>query len=296
MVAKLQKEMGVTIIIEDEYWHADVMYYVLRIDDRGQTWTTQKRFRDFKLLDMDLGSSGCSLTTLRLPSSGCFGLRHRLDICGFNERRRQQLSAYLAHLAEQIETASSNTLVEQFLYCSQHPNSATACRSELPVADSTGDSKASVELSLSPKSGLKETQTPKLGVAQQLPTYKTHVELNALDGLEWQQFQAIQPTLAATMTDCAALCSKPNLFQNDSERVFAALRRTLRPLIKAGMMEAVPNKVLVWDFLILFAARRPFYRNQVSEICKMLDGIDSWREALHEHEDLLTLRREVIPL
>eukprot|EP00971_Amphidinium_carterae_P089827 1778583-Amphidinium_carterae.1 len=36
MVAKLQKEMGVTIIIEDEYWHADVMYYVLRIDDRGR--------------------------------------------------------------------------------------------------------------------------------------------------------------------------------------------------------------------------------------------------------------------
>eukprot|EP00971_Amphidinium_carterae_P051889 1021460-Amphidinium_carterae.1 len=52
---------------------------------------------------------------------------------------------------------------------------------------------------------MQETQTPKLGVAQQLPTYKTHVELNALDGLEWQQFQAhcsILQHLAATTNYC----------------------------------------------------------------------------------------------
>mmetsp|Transcript_16814 Transcript_16814/g.30467 ORF Transcript_16814/g.30467 Transcript_16814/m.30467 type:complete len:300 (+) Transcript_16814:41-940(+) len=293
-------KMGVTIIIEDEHWHADVLYYVLRVDDGGQNWTTRKRFNDFKVLDMDLGSCGCGLSRLRLPSSGCFGLRHRLDICGFNDRRRQQLSAYLEHLAEQIETASSNAIVEQFLHCSQHPHAATTCHSELPCSEttcgSTADSKASVELSVSPKGVQEEARTPKLRVAQQLPTFKTHVELNALEGVEWQEFEASQPTLAATMIDCATLCAKPDLFQNDSERVFSALRRTLRPLIKAGAMEAVPNKVLVWDFLVLFAARRPFYRNQVSEVAKMLDAMDSWREAILEHEDLCILRKEVIPL
>jgi len=286
-------------MIIDEQWQADTMFYIIQIEDRGRSWTTRKRFRDFERLDVDLGYDRSGLSTLHLPPKGCFGFRHRFNICGFNDSRRRSLSEYLSHLAEQLQSAAENAIMARFLHCDSVTSSdlSRCCEDSGSVVANTS---TAVELSGSPCALAPEkvVAEPKkeLRVAQQLPNFHAHIDPADLCGAEWEAFQVSHSSLAATLRQCALMCSKPSSFQNGSETVWKALRTGLHGLSKnPEEMQAIPCKAVVWDFLILLAARRPFYRAQVREIVKMLERFEVWSDALHEHQDLYELRQELIP-
>jgi hypothetical protein len=56
----------------------------------------------------------------------------------------------------------------------------------------------------------------------------------------------------------------------------------------------VPGKELVWEFILLIRARRPFFRNQVDEIIQILEASVPWAQLLSEDEELRQLKEDCI--
>mmetsp|Transcript_99192 Transcript_99192/g.296467 ORF Transcript_99192/g.296467 Transcript_99192/m.296467 type:complete len:383 (-) Transcript_99192:496-1644(-) len=73
--------------------------YTIKVFQGRQEKLVHRRYRDFVQLDrQELVQQLPRETRPKLPPKGCLGLRHRLDLCGFNARRLQGLQQYLDDL------------------------------------------------------------------------------------------------------------------------------------------------------------------------------------------------------
>eukprot|EP00930_Biecheleria_cincta_P021014 TRINITY_DN15663_c0_g1_i1.p1 TRINITY_DN15663_c0_g1~~TRINITY_DN15663_c0_g1_i1.p1 ORF type:complete len:282 (-),score=50.81 TRINITY_DN15663_c0_g1_i1:49-894(-) len=107
----------------------------------------------------------------------------------------------------------------------------------------------------------------------------------------WATVLASRPQLAEAVRACPALVSPGNFrFENECERVFTELRRGLLSLGRHSkqhtldknsvvLLEELPGKRAVWQFLELVAARRPFYKAQVEEVGAVLQTSAQWKAA-----------------
>ncbi|CAE8624309.1 unnamed protein product [Polarella glacialis] len=94
---------------------AGTVWHKMQVHDNGQQWVTQKRFTQFEALDQELAATHPGLSRLQLPEKGLFGVRKALNIGGFNEKRQVVLGQYLAYVAQQIQSLSQASSLEQFL-------------------------------------------------------------------------------------------------------------------------------------------------------------------------------------
>eukprot|EP00928_Gymnodinium_smaydae_P008763 TRINITY_DN1321_c0_g1_i1.p1 TRINITY_DN1321_c0_g1~~TRINITY_DN1321_c0_g1_i1.p1 ORF type:complete len:502 (-),score=99.50 TRINITY_DN1321_c0_g1_i1:189-1694(-) len=78
-------------------------YYTIWADDGRRKCAVQKTFNDFLELDAHLRSKDM-LHTLELPRQGCFGVRNKLNLFGFRDRRHDALRHYMETLATQVDS------------------------------------------------------------------------------------------------------------------------------------------------------------------------------------------------
>lgn len=131
-------------------------------------------------------------------------------------------------------------------------------------------------------------QTSQSKFSQLLSDWKQHGDPSCLRGPEWNDFYVAEPKLAETIQRCAELMASNVRFQNDSEQLFSSLRRNIFSVHRGHSsgsgrcvsLEEVPGKVFVWEFLLVVAARRSFYRNQAAEVTKILESSPQWVRAL----------------
>merc|ERR1740121_394555 len=90
------------------------MWYSIRLRDRGQIRYLHKRYTDFRALHEQLAEVWPRALP-RLPPQGLVGMRHRLDIGKFNERRQCGLQSYLEALLAQARPLSSCVPLATFL-------------------------------------------------------------------------------------------------------------------------------------------------------------------------------------
>eukprot|EP00419_Tripos_fusus_P023647 CAMPEP_0172727092 /NCGR_PEP_ID=MMETSP1074-20121228/91485_1 /TAXON_ID=2916 /ORGANISM="Ceratium fusus, Strain PA161109" /LENGTH=297 /DNA_ID=CAMNT_0013554207 /DNA_START=47 /DNA_END=940 /DNA_ORIENTATION=- len=284
---------------KDDLQERGVTFYHISVSDvaSGIQWDVRKRYNDFRKLDRKLRCNG-ELSPIDLPSKGLMGFRHRLNIGDFNEQRLTGLRTYLDHLTTwQTESQMNCPALFDFLEGSARgvhlptTNNVVAHKSytsELPVRVVSPDADI-MQWSAEPGLHGMPEQRSKLCPG-------TNRDVDFLSSQEWLNFEASHPAVANSVERCARLLEGKQ-FENDSEESFSALRRSLlaalRPRTGSGpplVLEVVPGKAVVWEFLLLIRARRPFYRNQADEIISILEENGPWAEALDEHEEL-RLRR-----
>jgi len=298
--------MGVIVQIigedKDDVHERGATFYHISVSDiaSGLQWDIRKRYTDFWKLDRRLRGNN-ELDAIDLPTKGLMGFRHRMNIGDFNKQRLTGLSSYLDHLTKQIESLMTCPTFSDFLegsarglaLCATTDNvvSHTSAQRELPVRVVSADA-GTMPWSAEPcLNATPELQGPRCRAPQGAIS-----DLDFFSGQEWRNFEASQPTVAHAVERCARLLAS-NAFENDSEASFSALRRSLlaalRPRTGSGpllVLETVPAKSMVWEFLLLIRSRRPFYRNQADEIISILEEHGPWRQALDEHEELRLLR------
>lgn len=76
--------------------------YLIRIDAEGQQWCVSRRYTDFERLHAEVEEPLRSAVG-PLPPKGALGIRHKLNIGGFNEKREAALQAYLSGLSERVQ-------------------------------------------------------------------------------------------------------------------------------------------------------------------------------------------------
>eukprot|EP00929_Paragymnodinium_shiwhaense_P061516 TRINITY_DN30727_c0_g1_i1.p1 TRINITY_DN30727_c0_g1~~TRINITY_DN30727_c0_g1_i1.p1 ORF type:complete len:448 (+),score=77.06 TRINITY_DN30727_c0_g1_i1:148-1491(+) len=116
-----------------------VTWYTIKVIERSHEWFVRKRYNDFKALHLQLKadaeyegqrstimplSSSVPNTPRRpvprsepppLPEAGLFGIRHRLNICGFNRARFNKLQEYLNTLTLRAGSLDADHLLDRFL-------------------------------------------------------------------------------------------------------------------------------------------------------------------------------------
>mmetsp|Transcript_47889 Transcript_47889/g.143030 ORF Transcript_47889/g.143030 Transcript_47889/m.143030 type:complete len:312 (-) Transcript_47889:59-994(-) len=303
--------MGVTARItgadQDDASEGKITFYHIAVHENDHHWTVHKRYNDFHCLDQRLQDTG-ELTTLRLPTKGLFGLRHRLDIFNFNEERLEGLNTYLLHLTRQVESLGQSPSLSAFLGAGVAPverRSASVPRAGRShhLQPSAPEPEARTE---SPQGRSSEpSQGPRLphSPSCRLPLLsRPDRSLAFLEGPEWKRFEMSQPALADSMKRCSQLLTGTR-FENDSEGIFISLRRNLRAAMRETKtnpskeeldLAAIPGKDCVWEFLLQFAARRGFYRAQAAEVVGILEASQPWAQVLLEHAELRRLREEAL--
>lgn len=317
--------MVLQVDIIGETWNRRVLWYEVQAVSKGARWYAYKRYSDFVSLEEKLGLR-FQLSRLPLPGKGCLGLRHRLSIAGFNVQRREALNAYLQAIAAQVEDVSDCLPLAEFLAPPELPPAAVAdacstsasSRDEPAVSDlrplvfkavpSEGKSEMSATSSRSTPT---ETcvGTPRAGGATPkrqapLPNFQSHFAASApCSGSEWEELDKSKPELAALLRRCGMLSENLPRFQNDSEEVFQAVRRWVVGARSRGAEEAegsdldrMPEQGMgfVWDFVVLIAARKPFYRNQAIEVANKLKARQPWEKVLATQPELLQLADEFL--
>lgn len=273
----------ITGVERDDTVENGVTFYLIRIDDNSHQWDVRKRYSDFVGLDKKLRLNQ-ELTTLKLPSKGFMGLR----VCNFHELRLVGLSSYLDHLTRQVHSLAQSSTLSAFFEAQVHLQ---------PKGTAVTESR---------ESALAEVLLPQTAPPQaargghrscpphRLPRVRTSKRsLDFLKSAEFTSFEASRPALADSIRRCSELLGS-NGFENDSESKFGALRRNLRASVRPGsgeplLLEDVPGKELVWEFVLLIRARRPFYRHQADEVVAILESSEAWMQVLNEHEDLREL-------
>merc|ERR1711966_282022 len=87
-------------------------WYKIRLFDGLEERFYSKRFTDFQELDLALKSSGFSPPYL--PTSGLLGLRHRLDLGGFNDTRQLNLERYLQGVLASFKNLADSPTLSKF--------------------------------------------------------------------------------------------------------------------------------------------------------------------------------------
>lgn len=110
--------MALQVEITDSRWTGGCLThteYGVKVSDGNRNWTVEKRYSDFVALDGLLREvPGYRRPTL--PQKGCLGIRHRLNIGDFNERRQQGLQQYLSDMAGQVTTLADIPCLRDFFY------------------------------------------------------------------------------------------------------------------------------------------------------------------------------------
>jgi hypothetical protein len=118
--------MVVQITVNGSFRNSErrTMYRILVVDNE-QMWNAQKGYSDILELESRLACTEQRLERLQLPEKGMFGLRHRFDIGGFNQRRFQGIQQYFAHLAAQLSSLADSPSLSQFFSSRQASASST---------------------------------------------------------------------------------------------------------------------------------------------------------------------------
>lgn len=282
-----------------------ITFYHIVVHDNDHHWIVHKRYSDFHILDRRLQDSG-ELTTLKLPTKGLFGLRHRLDIFNFNEERQEGLQSYLLHLTRQLECLAQSPILSAFLESRRtrtpQRSLATPARASAPYPLPAGpEPDAPAESAQGAAGDGAPGQRLLVAISRTPLIVRADRSLDFLQSPEWKRFEAAQPALADSVHRCSELLAT-NRFENDSEAVFISLRRNIRTFARELKAQAgsepgiadVPGKEFVWEFLLQFAARRGFYKNQAAEVVAILEASIPWAKILADHEDLRRLRDEVL--
>jgi hypothetical protein len=113
------------------------------------------------------------------------------------------------------------------------------------------------------------------------------VETGLLVGPGWGTFRGSHNELACTIESCSEMLFNGPRFENNCESGFKDLRRLLRNVSSdVSALDNVPVKAVVWNFILLVAEKRGFYKDQVAEVAKILLTSKPWREALQEKPEL----------
>lgn len=276
----------------------NITFYQIAVHDNQHHWTVHKRYSDFHGLDRRLQDTH-ELTTLKLPTKGLFGLRHRLDIFHFNEERQEALNTYLVHLCRQVECLAQSPALSAFLGVGMAPMERS-CSFRRNGMNHSQASTPEPEVE-SPKSGQPDASQGTLcgrSPSCRMPLIvRPDRSLDFLESPEWKRFEMSQPALADSVRRCSELLVS-NRFENDSEGIFVSLRRSLRASVRESRsnsgkeldLAAIPGKDCVWEFLLQFAARRGFYRAQSAEVIDILEACEAWAQALLDHDELRRLR------
>ncbi|CAK0892034.1 unnamed protein product, partial [Prorocentrum cordatum] len=93
-------------------------WYLFRVAESDVDFFFLKRYSDFVSLDKALRASADhrrnAVRPQELPESGLFGLRHKLDLGGFNARRLQALRAYMETLLTQVNKLDDDPSLASF--------------------------------------------------------------------------------------------------------------------------------------------------------------------------------------
>merc|ERR1719401_909296 len=102
--------MAIMAHISGSSWNGTTLLYDIEVDHDGCQWTARRRYTDFVELDKRILASGemGPLGGNGIPGKGSFGLRHYLDLGGFNERRQVGLELYLEYLMQQVRWSLQN--------------------------------------------------------------------------------------------------------------------------------------------------------------------------------------------
>lgn len=89
-------------------------WYLVHVYGGGHEWFCGRRFTDFVRLDEALHSGPGEVKLPKLPEKGTLGIRHMLDVGGFNEKRMEGLRNYLDVLFEQVSSTSDRPGLTDF--------------------------------------------------------------------------------------------------------------------------------------------------------------------------------------
>lgn len=268
-------------------WDGQTLLYQIEVEQDRRRWTTTKRYTDFVEIDGIFGKELAEHCELNLPSKGKFGLRHYLNIGRFNEQRREGLDQYLEVLVEQARSSKERAQqVATFLQ-------ATAGDVAKATASAPATAPAGAPDAGTP-SGTPALDSP-LEIASKMQTAKAQWERDRASSSQWRHLRDADQALAADIEKCAEVIASPQRFQNDVEKLFSRLRRSLLALQRGAAqtsvtLDEVPGKTLVWTLLMMVATQRSFYRNQVLEVVKALEASQAWKDALQAHECLCQVR------
>lgn len=95
--------MAVQMQVVDAYEMAGQVWYNIRVVEMQKEWLVKKSYDHFVMLDGQLAASS-PIQRLPLPEKGVIGFRAMFNIGNFNEKRRDGLNAYLAHIACQLQS------------------------------------------------------------------------------------------------------------------------------------------------------------------------------------------------
>lgn len=286
--------MAVRLEILGERWRSGVAFYDIGVACQGRRWTAKKRYSDFVALDDELELRS-KLARAALPGKGCFGLRHRLNLFSFNRERRDHLALYLDRLAGQVQTVGDCPPLAKFLDSGSSAGREGSCSPPLPAAAAVAPPAPSAPVASELTTAPAAVGRP---AARPLKDFKPHFDEGCFDCLQWVSFERSEPALAISIRRCAELVGSSARFQNHGEEVFQGLRRNL--LASARRQQSCLDEVpldargFVWDFLVLVAARRPFYRAQAAEVARALEGRCAWAEVTGKVPELRRLKEEVL--
>lgn len=281
--------MAATARVCNERWCKGVAFYDVHVTSGGDTWTTCKRYSDFVSLD-ELLESKSKAERLGLPAKGCLGVRHRLGMLGFNQQRLAQLDSYLSHAVGQAGSLRQCPVMQKFLVI---PSAQQAAQSDAALGGAVvRAAHDGAELS-------KPSRPPR--APRPLPYFEPHFGPDVMNSRAWTRYAQRDPALAAMIERCALAAGNQARFENESEDVFKALRQGIMSRARSSSisrgcgvdLDEVPAKLIVWDFVVLVAARRPFFRGQAAEVGRMLEARSLWAVELHKHKDLHGLRKEL---
>lgn len=99
---------GAKATIESRQDIDGVTWYRIRLWDGTDETFHQKRYNDFKEFDTQLRAKGTIAAQVlpELPKGGTLGLRHKLDVGTFNEKRQDGLQKWLEALTRNLKLAT----------------------------------------------------------------------------------------------------------------------------------------------------------------------------------------------
>eukprot|EP00928_Gymnodinium_smaydae_P055201 TRINITY_DN38797_c0_g1_i1.p1 TRINITY_DN38797_c0_g1~~TRINITY_DN38797_c0_g1_i1.p1 ORF type:complete len:338 (-),score=57.51 TRINITY_DN38797_c0_g1_i1:87-1100(-) len=335
--------MAVHVEIGEEQTESGTTFYDICVKDCEKFWTVRRRYSDFVRLDRNLfGGASNEVDNqgkypsqrLPLPPRGLLGVRHRLNLGAFNERRKVQLNEYLSSLTSQLKAVDGCPPLKDFL---EETNEKDAPEQVTQTAESAGVASSAEAIH-------SRSASPGLAKLVNLPDFEDSDEdMDLVDALEgdsdstsgrdelltamWR-YAHQHPETAEVVKHCADLARSTTLFHNRSEDVFRSLRRRvlyagrrssrqhqrslsrndasgeLTPIHRCDSetvdeedsldLAPIGAKRLVWEFLVLMAARRPFYRRQVCEVAQVLEARRQWTDVVREHSRLAKCKEEFL--
>mmetsp|Transcript_34186 Transcript_34186/g.97121 ORF Transcript_34186/g.97121 Transcript_34186/m.97121 type:complete len:248 (-) Transcript_34186:98-841(-) len=103
---RLQASMRLTAEVRSSRSVAGVTWYHISVFDGSRESHYEKRFRQFKAFDALMRRSAVLAKIVPpLPSSGVLGLRHRLDISDFNDKRLDGLQVWLDAVCRNVKVS-----------------------------------------------------------------------------------------------------------------------------------------------------------------------------------------------